>query len=203
MPEQRIAYHIKTDQPLPVEPFPYREPDKSQGVGNPWTVLFALDISWSMEGELLDNAKQAIIKEAQSVLSSSGTKAGVVLFGSDTTKLCSPGSDVEEIVRKIGPVECNGSTNMSGALAHCRDLLESEPDSVDREIVLLTDGMPDSSDETLAEARRVTEAGITLSALAIGGGVDTDFLREMTPNVVVALEARDIYDKLRVLTRKQ
>lgn len=203
------AYHVKTNRPLPVEPFDYREPGKSQGGHGgqgrrkPWTVLFALDISWSMEGDELRNAKEALVNSVRRVLSTSGTKAGVVLFGSDATVLCSPTNDAEGIVAKIKTVECNGSTNMSGALAHCRNLLESEPDSVDKEIALLTDGMPDSSPETLAEARRVTQAGIKLSALAIGGSVDTNFLREMTPTVVVVLNPRDIDDGLDgILTRK-
>jgi molecular chaperone DnaK (HSP70)/uncharacterized protein YegL len=195
--------HVKSGRQLAVEVHPFVEPTGDGHPTTPWTVLFALDISYSMDGDKLDNAKQALGTAARQVLSSSGAKAGVVTFGSAATVLCPQGQDADAIVRKIDPVECSGSTNMSGALAECRRLLEREPGGTDREVILLTDGMPDEAMATLREAQGIVSAGIKLSVLSIEGNVDEDFLEKMTRNIVKNVNARDLGKDLKGMLKRR
>ncbi len=72
-------------------------------------------------------------------------------------------------------------------------LVMAAPEGVDRDVVMLTDGMPDSHrrDRTLRMAQGAQDTGITLSSLGIGmDDVDLDFLQSLTPLALV-IEAGD------------
>ncbi|MBL9164744.1 MAG: Hsp70 family protein [Planctomycetaceae bacterium] len=203
------AHHLTTGRRLAVERHPYRENRDVSPSNGRLTVLFALDISGSMgsgdvsSGSNLALSKQALIIETRKLLASSQTSVGVVLFGSRAYVLCAPNQDADSIAERIKTVDSDGSTNLTEALTHCRSLLEALPNTGEKEVVLLTDGSPDSKESAIEAADGLKPAGISLKAIRIGTGVDVEFLRRLTPVVVEALEPRDIGPALSNLRKRR
>jgi hypothetical protein len=62
------------------------------------------------------------------------------------------------------------------------------PAGVDRDVVMLTDGMPDPErrQSTQDSARKASAGGVTLSTLGVGQqDVDLEFLTSLTPHALV------------------
>jgi hypothetical protein len=67
------------------------------------------------------------------------------------------------------------------------------PEGADRDIVLLTDGMPDSKDEALSVALQCGPSVVTLSILGVGSkDVDEAFLGQLSSNKLVIERDGDI-----------
>jgi Mg-chelatase subunit ChlD len=152
-------------------------------------VVFCLDISYSMTGEPLDNAKQALIDNARQMLQTyQGTgaecKIGVVTFSDTADIMCDPTADVAMIEPRVRAIDVVGMTAMDDGISQAVFLAMSAPAGTDRDVVLLTDGMPDDGREqsTRDAAEDARSKGVTLSALAIGtDGVDMNYLNSLTP----------------------
>lgn len=193
------AHDVATEQQLQMEALPYNEPELSHFAEAPkarW-VVFALDVSYSMEGEMLDNAKQALCQNARDVMAAEGDacKIGVVTFASSAEVVCRPTSDLSEIERQVRSMKCSGTTAMDEGISEAVILVMSAPAGTDRDVVLLTDGMPDGGREqsTRDAAEDAKRKGVTLSSLAIGEeGVDMDYLRSLTPLMLQIRSADEI-----------
>jgi len=177
----------KTGRALFVNPAPYEEPnlDALLRVLPRW-VVFALDVSSSMKGHKIRNAKQALHDSACTLLARGheGWKVGVVTFGSTATVCCSPTADLPTLAQAVGDISASGMTAMDEGIVCSLDMVSKSPSSADRDIVLVTDGMPDEDriQSTLDAARFVRSQGVTLSVLSIDSSeVDESFLQKMTP----------------------
>lgn len=185
------AKELRTGRPLQVEKAEYREPDvnSQRGAGAPRWVIFALDVSYSMEtAGKIGTAKQVLIDKARELLAVPGGmhRVGVVTFGSGAQCIVAPTTDINAIERHVTPITVDGSTPMDAGLDESARALAGAPAGVEREVVLVTDGMPDSQASTSTAASRVSSGGLKLSVLGIGkNDVDEAYLLSLTPHVLV------------------
>ena len=181
------AKDAKTGRALLVDPAPYEEPDLAAllRVAPRW-VVFALDVSTSMRGQKINNAKRALGDSARGLLAQghAGWRVGVVVFGSAAAVCCRPTADLATLVAAVDAIGVSGSTAMDEGIVCSLDLVAQVPREADRDIVLVTDGMPDDdrTQSTLDAASLARSQGVTLSVLGIGSdNVDESFLQQMTP----------------------
>jgi molecular chaperone DnaK len=182
------AYDLNTGQKLAGERLDYEEPDLSK-IGAvrmaPRWVVFAVDTSGSMEGIKISEAKQALIKNAGDLLALGGEKCkvGIVSFSAEVQIACHPTSDIAAVKRAVTSLAISSTTSMDEGILKAVELVMAAPAGTDRDVVMLTDGMPDSDrrQSTLAAAEKARSKGVTLSSVGIGGDVDEEFLQNLTP----------------------
>jgi molecular chaperone DnaK len=201
------AVDVKTGQRLPLEERPYEEPGTGSpgGRGSPgappvgrrW-VVFALDVSSSMDGEKIHNAKTAVINSTRELLSAGpeGTQVGLVTFGSSAEVRCPPSADGAKFERAATKVQTWGTTAMDQGIVRAVDMLSPAPAGVERQIVLVTDGMPDDQARTLAAAQRARDRGASLLILGFEGEVDEAFLGKLSPHKLMIQGAAAIGEGL-------
>jgi len=183
----------------------YQPPDlaKLKSLRRERVVVFALDVSFSMEGDKIERAKKALIASARALSENSlGTaRIGVVTFDSQARCICELSRDLVDICSRIEQnVQVGGSTAMDDGIATAAGLLQGAGASAVREIALVTDGMPDDGTAALAAAKRARSKGIELHAVGIGrGDVDEDFLRQIAPGALTVAGAEGLGDALMTL----
>jgi Mg-chelatase subunit ChlD len=91
---------------------------------------------------------------------------GAVAFASKTQTLCAPSVDIPMFWRRLQRLSPYGRTRMARPLRVAQRRLRFRRGH--RVIVLLTDGMPDDAEATLAAARFIRSAGITLIPIGTG-----------------------------------
>jgi len=183
------AVDRRSGQPLPVERLPYQEPrlDEVTIRVKPRWVVFALDTSGSMDSDnKIATARKALLDNARSLLDvgGAGCRVGLVTFASDVSIACRPTADVAVIERALDAVRATGTTSMDEGIRQAVELVMAAPAGTDRDVVMVTDGMPDDDRrrQTLAMAAEALRKGVTLSNLGVGQhGVDLDFLKELSP----------------------
>lgn len=192
------AHSAKTGQKFELDMVKYEEPTEMTISIKPRWVVFALDLSWSMQGEKLANAKKALIDNADQLLHCNGSecKVGIVTFASHSAVACRPTANIDEIRPRVQALEVSGTTAMDEGIREAATLVLGAPAGTDRDVVLLTDGMPDDEETTRRAAAQAKKDHITLSVVAIeGDGVDMDYLRSLTP-LTLKVDAKGISDGL-------
>lgn len=183
------AVHLNTGTELPKERLPYEEPDLSELERvriQPRWVVFAIDTSGSMEGAKIEAAKEALITNARELLALGGDrcKIGLVGFSSDAQILCRPTSDLSTVENAVACLTADGLTAMDEGIRLAVELAAGAPPGAGRDVVMLTDGMPDTNrrENTLRMAEAARQNGVALSSLGVGSDtVDLDYLRALTP----------------------
>jgi Mg-chelatase subunit ChlD len=160
--------------------------------------VFALDVSSSMDGEKIHNAKTAVINSTRELLSAGpeGTQVGLVTFGSSAEVRCPPSADGAKFERAATKVQTWGTTAMDQGIVRAVDMLSPAPAGVERQIVLVTDGMPDDQARTLAAAQRARDRGASLLILGFEGEVDEAFLGKLSPHKLMIQGAAAIGEGL-------
>ena len=180
------AEDVASGQSLEISKRSFREPGQDIGVRvKPMWVAFALDISYSMEGDKLQNAKQALVNNARDLIAQGGDacRVGVVTFSETAEIACRPTNELSKLESAIWPIEPVSTTAMDKGIELAMDLITSAPGEYDRVIVMLTDGMPDSDCEqkTLDVAETARNDGVKVCSLGIGSDdVDEDYLNSLT-----------------------
>jgi len=93
-------------------------------------------------------------------------------------------SEKESIKKLINRLKSHlgGTTNMAAGISRAMDVL-SEGNADVNIMVILSDGMPDSTDETQEQANTVSEAGVQLFAVGIGDSYNANqLLRLVSPS---------------------
>jgi uncharacterized membrane protein len=124
----------------------------------------------------VDIAKEAVIKAA-SVLGPQDS-FGVVTFddAAHWTLTTRQGASLNDVEDAVSPVAPEGSTNVRAGLLAAEEAL-NKVDARIKHAILLTDGWSGGGDN-LEVARRMQEAGVTLSVVAAGGG-SADYLNTL------------------------
>lgn len=151
-------------------------------------VVFAIDVSSSMDlYDHLDEAKRVVTQSARGLLEvNPSTQIGIVAFGSRSTIKCSMTSEFNTIKQAVAKLHTEGSTNMADALTMSIGMLSEYPVGSLREIVMVSDGMPDNQDAALRGSERAKVEQIDMRILGIGeSNVNYDFLTQLTPDVLV------------------
>lgn len=192
------AIEQNTNQSLPKERIRYEEPEIKL-VLSPRRVVFALDVSGSMsEYHKLDRAKQALLDNARLLLDLGGdVQLGVVAFGSQANVVCPLTADFNLVQRTVEALSVTGMTSMHAGLTLALNMLaEVQPDFI-REVILISDGMPDNPSETLAVGKQVLGQNIKLWLIGLGHeGVDEVFLKNLSPDYFVVQDANDLGTKI-------
>jgi molecular chaperone DnaK len=201
------ARDLKTGQMLPGERLPYQEPNPDE-VGRlrlkPRWVVFAIDASFSMEGEKMRAAKKAVVDNARDLLSlrGKGCKIGIVSFANTAQIVCRPTADMAAIEQAVEGIYPSGMTAMDDGIRQAIEMVMAAPAGVGRDVVMVTDGMPDGHRRraTLAAAEEAKQKGVSLSTVGIGEqDVDLDFLRQLSPLSLVIESASGVGDAMTTL----
>jgi Ca-activated chloride channel family protein len=152
-----------------------RDAEPSQEV---LAMVLVVDRSSSMQQEQRMILAKEAAKQSIQVLAPTD-KVGVIAF-SDAPQWITdlaPRGDGNRIAQRIDGLEPYGQTQMYPAVE--RAFLALEQTDADRKhMILVTDGIPAPGDY-LAIARRIADAGMTLSAITISPGAERDLLQRM------------------------
>lgn len=185
------AVDVKTGAALKGERKEYEEPDPTLIVRvRPRWVVFAIDVSWSMEGAKLKSAREALIDNARQLLERPGgeCQVGIVSFSSTAKIVCEPTNDLNRVMAAARSLTAESLTSMDEGIDLAIQIVSRAPEGTDRDVVMLTDGMPDESRKqtTVQAAQRAGKKNITLSSIGVGKqDVDLDFLQSLTKNALV------------------
>ncbi|MCK5095823.1 MAG: VWA domain-containing protein [Candidatus Pacebacteria bacterium] len=139
-------------------------------------VYLLIDTSGSMNGVNLDAAKEGARKFALSV-TEKGHYVGLISFDSYAEYISDPVNDIPTINRKISLLNTGGSTNMSDAFNMAYTCFEDiKPDLAT--VVVATDGMPDSKEDTIRAADKLKDVGVTIITIGTDGA-DENFLKKI------------------------
>ncbi|MFQ3633995.1 extracellular solute-binding protein [Roseiflexus sp.] len=147
-------------------------------------ILIVVDVSGSMEGEKLEAAKAGLGTFLSRILPED--RVGLVLFSTESRLVVPPAplSDVRiKLDDAIAAMRAQGRTALYDALIDGKEALDSLPSTDDdriRAIVLLSDGLDNSSRVTLEQVRLAfEESGISIFPVAYGVDADTDALQQI------------------------
>lgn len=139
-------------------------------------VYLVIDCSASMAGgNKIYQAKKGIIDFAKEARNK-GYLTGLIKFESYATHLCEPVRDVSIIEKEVQRIDIGGSTDMAAAIHIATEKLKMKKGS--RLIIIATDGMPDSPEETMCEAEQAKKAGIDIITIGTDDA-DKGFLRKL------------------------
>jgi molecular chaperone DnaK len=137
------------------------------------SVALLIDVSYSMSGPPLTEAKQAA-KAFMQKSDLSHTSIGVAEFGSDAKTIIEPTQNAKNIGNAVDRLSISGSTNMSDGIRTAYSMVRDAEDP--RFIVLLTDGHPDDSAATTRAADEAKGNGIDIITIGTGGA-DDEYLK--------------------------
>lgn len=166
---------------LPVEVRP-----RATGQRPPVALLLVLDRSYSMTAPVpgpsrIDMAKTAAAGAVRAL--GPGDQIGVLTFSDNfkwVTRLrtIANKADIDSVVGDISQVAADGETQMYPALVAAVDELGRSPLDA-KHIVLLSDGQPSQAFNVPDFTRRVRDAGLTMSTIAIGDSADVPLMQEL------------------------
>ena len=156
------------------------------------SVVFAIDISRSMLAEdAAPNRLDRSVREARRLAQDlEGDRIGLIAFAGRSYILAPLTVDVGAInifLDALDPeLASQGGTSLASVLAQARGLLSASEEGADRVLIVFTDGEShDSTTETLAEAKALSESGIRLVLVAEGGTRPTRIpLRDSAGNLL-------------------
>ena len=140
------------------------------------SIVLLLDISSSMEGRKIVDAKEALINFLNNInLSNYGV--GLVTFGDDVYRF-SISRDFNHLMKTIKGFSARGSTPMKAAIQSANDLVKNKTNPV---MVITTDGEPTdaSKDNILNYARTLKRRGVRMIVIGNGLDIDEKFLRNL------------------------
>lgn len=140
---------------------------ENRNSGKSFSIELLIDVSGSMRGAPLDDAKVACRKMVNEIVDFSSNEVGITAFGSEPTDICEITSDPEKLIESIPLMKSRGTTCMSkGILRSAMKLVDSGKYS--KIIFLMTDGSPDGGDHPEKVAAELKEKGIKLAVIFIG-----------------------------------
>lgn len=163
-------------------------------------VALVIDVSGSMSGPKLDEAKDAccgfidVLEEA-----AVGDRVALVAFGSSGRVLARLGTKPSDVKRAARGLGIEGSTNLAAGMSVAwRELGEA---SGRRVLVVLTDGEPDNRGAALAERKAIVRAEGEIIARGVQGA-DQAFLRELATGGGELLGAGELVSSFRGIAQQ-
>ena len=155
-----------------------RTPDRAARV--PTDLVVVLDASGSMEGSKLIEAQQAAT-ELLSSLTPEDRFALVRYSGMAHVEIPLTSADAESRAawaRTIQGIQANGSTNMQAGLDVGAAVHSPQPARV-RRTILISDGLPDTPDGLVEQARSSARAETPVTAVGIGDDYDEQLMTRL------------------------
>ena len=150
-------------------------PEKEAQVTMQSSVVLSLDVSGSMRGAPIKEAKEAA-REFLRKSNMAHTLISVVSFGDNATLACGLTGEEGEILAAIDGLNVRGQTDMAGGLELAYRELSDRVDP--RYVVLLTDGKPHNAQRTGRIAKKICDEGIHLITIGTKGASES-FLRKL------------------------
>ncbi len=212
-----ITPELGVDPNQPTEILTVPDPDVIAAVQTSWQyvkkqgdILMVIDVSGSMEGEKIDQARNAATKFMDNMPKQN--RVGLTIF-SDTTQILTPLGLVEqvngEIRQKIAGLNAGGNTALYDSIIATIDELQSveTPEGQDRirAIVLLSDGQDTASQATLNDAlTKISEARsgrnpILIIPVAYGSDADIGALNSIAQASATKVQSGDPNDIQKLL----
>jgi molecular chaperone DnaK len=182
------AQDLRSGEHLRKEKVAYVEPDVTGLKQRPRDIIFALDVSGSMQGEKLMRAKDALRQTAAALLQAPRAKqrVGLATFSTTACRPCELTEQLSQMNAVVGGLTASGSTRMDLGITLATEMLGPQCAERLREIALVTDGMPDDKERALRAAEAARQTGVRISAVGIGSGdVDEAFLRQIASGVLM------------------
>jgi tight adherence protein B len=149
---------------------------------NPVDVVLTIDVSGSMRGQALTDAKAAAVRFVDAM--GPRDRIALVSFASDPQVLTGFTSDREVLKDAIASLEASGETALYDAIVRSLDLVEEETQGDEHYVVVLSDGGDTTSINSLESASSaVTAAAVPVYAVAL----ETD---EYDPDTLRVLATR-------------
>jgi molecular chaperone DnaK len=155
----------------------WTEDDPSKLSAGELAVVLVIDVSGSMQGSKLAEAKSACLSFVEELeRAGCAERVAIVSFGSEARTILRMGSSPATQRDAVQALEVEGSTNLAAGLHRAQGELAEL--SGRRVVVVLTDGEPDDRAAALAvrDALVVEEAELIARGVA---GADENFLREL------------------------
>ena len=165
-----------------------------------YSIVLLLDISGSMAGVKIKDAKEALFHFLRSI-NLPGNEVGLVAFG-ERIKTCELSQDRIYLETRIKTFEADGETPMMKAIkAAYENLLKRKANPV---MVIATDGQPtDAPEEEILEyATSIKKKGAWIITIGIGKDVNENFLKGLASSsedyhfAKASFELKKIYKKV-------
>ena len=144
---------------------------------SPTDFFILLDVSGSMRGNRIEEAKRACIKLVQETLDLTVHKLGLITFGDSIDMLCGLTGNKDELMLAIDRVYVYGGTRMSEAIENATDELIKSDNK--RAVILITDGAPNSKTQTDRAAQNARKADISIATIGVQGA-EKNYLRSLS-----------------------
>lgn len=138
-----------------------------------------LDVSGSMSGLKIEEAKDACRKLIDQTLDLSIHRLGLIIFGSKAKELCELTNNQNQLLRAVDGVYISGSTNMYSAIKKAKKIFHKIKGNRAQAVILITDGEPDDYRETLNIAEAAREDNISIATIGVEGARQ-DYLKELS-----------------------
>ena len=152
------------------------KPKESSNV-RPTDIMLLLDVSGSMGGPPIDQAKYACNNLFNEMIDFNIHSAGIITFGSNVQLCCNLTKDKYKLLGAVNAVSVYGSTDLTGALMRADAVfVKSNNDKI---VIVVTDGWPDHADTALKVAQKLRDKGIRVVAIGAGNSIGKDFLSSL------------------------
>ena len=149
-----------------------------------------VDVSGSMRGEPLKQAKEASYRLVNDIIDFNVHQLGVIGFGDNVQEMQSLTHDKKELMLSIDRLEAYGGTYMAKAIELGREKLKN---SKRRKVMMIvTDGAPNSKSSTTNAAETAKKAGIDIITIAAGNGADAAFLKTIATDTDFAFTIQNM-----------
>lgn len=177
------------DLPIRKEPINQQDLDKfdrpieqdESMIRSDLTIVLAVDVSGSMSGSPLEDAKKAMVSFVNQY-QHSGAKIGVIIVANSAKWVKRPTDDYAACIRAINGIECGAEVGY-GNSAHPFGEIEQELGGMSgsRYAIVLADGVWYHQDAACKGAKRCNKAGIETAAIGFGAA-DKAFLDSISSN---------------------
>jgi len=162
--------------------------EPAQGKADPVDFVLLIDVSYSMDGSPIRQAREATHKLVHEIIDLKTHQLGIVSFGSRVKEVCPLTSDQERLAQGIDGLTVYGGTEMAGAIRMGAAALRG---SKRRKVLLLvTDGDPNNRRSTDDEARKAKQEGVDIITIAVGAGADQQYLAQLASKIDFAFSIK-------------
>jgi molecular chaperone DnaK len=163
------------------------------------SIILLLDVSGSMSGRKIDDAKEALIHFLSNI-NLSESEVGLISFG-DNVQTFNLSRNLKYLRTSIKSFSADGYTPMKEAITSTQEVLKGKTNPV---MVIATDGEPtDASKESILNyAALLKNRGIRIIVIGIGDDIDVNFLRRLATSAndyhfaKVSFELKKIYKQV-------
>ncbi len=156
--------------------------ESTNETSEPGVLIMALDVSGSMDGERITEAKKAMSNFVRE-FEDSNIKIGIVAFADRTEIICKPTDNYSKVQKSISSLGCNIKGAGYGTSANPMPLIYKELQSFSRYdfvyTIILTDGYWSSQSAAVDTKKKFVKSGFEIIGMGFGEA-DIRFLRKLS-----------------------